>query len=191
MTADLDVLDTNIWYYAVNQQYPWAVEYYEDVIAGDRIVYVSRYIAAEFYRKMAQTRGTEGKDRAYDHLQTLWNADAAFSVHPYVLSGYELREIRYNPRNLLLSDVLGVDYGDAPIIADAHAIAHLVSAFDPATYATHNTPNYSEEYRLLRHVHDSGIDEITARIVTRENDFVETDLTTFGIENVEIQTVPS
>lgn len=108
MTVDLDILDTNIWYYAVNGQYPWAVRYYDEVIAGDRVVYVSRYIAAEFYRKMAQTRGTEGKDLAYDHLKTLWEADAAFAVHPYVLSGYELREIRYNPRNLLLSNVLGV-----------------------------------------------------------------------------------
>lgn len=189
MPVNLDIFDTNIWYYAVNQQHQWAVEYYDEVIAGDRVAYVSRYIAAEFYRKMAQTRGSEGKDLAYNHLETLWDADAAFSVYPYVLSGYELKEIRYNPRNLLLSDVLGVDYGDAPIIADARAIAQLVSTFDPATYATHNISNYSEEYRLLKYLHEAEISEINARILTHENNFVEGDLTTFGIDNVTVETI--
>lgn len=190
MVIDLDIFDTNIWYYAVNRQHEWARTYYDEVVAGERVVYVSRYIAAEFYRKMAQNRGAEGKDRAYNHLKTLWEADAAFSVHPYVLSGYELRDVRYNPRNLLLSSLTGTDYGDAPILADAYAIAHLVSTFDPDTYETHNTSNYSEEYRLLKYVHESGIPEVNARIITHENEFAQTDRSTLGIDGVTIKTVP-
>ena len=60
MEATLDVLDTQLLVYIANEAEPWAVDLHEEILQGERIVFLPRYVATEFYQVMERNRGEEG-----------------------------------------------------------------------------------------------------------------------------------
>lgn len=189
MPPYLDIPDTQVWVYAANQQHQWAVDIYEEVLNGQRIVYISRYIAAEFYQVMIRGQGQTGRNKAYSHLINLWQTNAAIVPHPFVLSGYNLTDIRYNARTVLLQEITGTPWTDTPILADAYRIADLVAHYNPPSSQPH-IPHYPEEFRLLDYLDDAGVNRVTSRILTNDNPFAAINPSTHGITNVEIEKVP-
>lgn len=187
---DLDIPDTQIWIFAANQSEQWAVDIYEEVLNGNRVVYVPRYIAAEFYDVMERVQGATGRNKAFEHLLNLWKAPAAFSPHPFLLSGYRLQDIWHNARTSLLSAITDASRSDAPIIADAYRMAELVDSYNPPNSWPHAVPRYSEQARLLRHLHTNNINQIVSKVLTNDKPLSQINLSKLGINSVEIEKYP-
>lgn len=78
----LDVIDTNVWVQAINWETDWAEELYDEVVDGNRFVYLSRYIVSEIYEVSVRERGEDGAEDARLHLSTLYNLDSTVMPHP-------------------------------------------------------------------------------------------------------------
>mgnify|MGYP000597847912 CR=1 FL=1 len=75
MEGTLDVLDTQLLVYMANEAEPWAVDFHEEILRGECIVFLPRYVATEFYQVMERNRGEEGaKPRTPSYLSATVSA---------------------------------------------------------------------------------------------------------------------
>lgn len=209
----LDVIDTNVWVQAINWQTDWAEELYDEVVAGNRFVYLSRYIVSEIYEVSVRERGEEGAEDARLHLNTLYNLDSTVMPHPQEViappdmtnlyggpvnqrrtSPLQITRIRHNPFSLLLEGVFdSLERGDAPILADAYKMA-LLSEQDSGTHRKQIADpvliRRPEEMRFFNRLRDNGVDSITSRIVTNDGSFSDVNPSSVGIDNVVVEDLP-
>lgn len=189
MAVDLDIPDTQLLVFMANETEPWATEIYEEVLDGDRIIFLPRYVATEFYRVMERNRGGEGADIAWDHLTTFWETPSAIGPHPNRFR-IPVDEVRNHATTRTLAASCKMEPKDAPILATAYRLAEFVATYDPPAHSRGGIPNEPEEFRLKQLLTDAGVDEITSRILTNERDFVGTDLDAVGLENVAVEQIP-
>lgn len=188
-TANLDILDTQLLVYIANETEPWALELHEEILAGERIVFVPRYVATEFYQVMERNRGGDGMDIAWDHLMSLWDMPAAVMAHPNRFR-VDVSTIRNHATTRALAATCDMELKDAPILATAHRLAEFVESYDPPDHSHQAIPYEPEEFRLKRLLNEVGIGSITSRILTHERNFVGVDLDSTGLDTVTVKRVP-
>lgn len=189
MDAELDVLDTQLLVYVANETEPWAVELHEQVLRGERIVFLPRYVATEFYRVMRRNRGEKGADIAWDHLSTLNEAPAAIAPHPNRFR-VDVRAVRNHATTRTLAAICQMEPKDAPILATAYRLTEFVEQYDPPDHSREAIPDEPEEFRLGRLLDEAGVNTITARILTNEAEFVGVDLADVGVDTVSVESLP-
>lgn len=209
----LDVIDTNVWVQAINWQTDWAEKLYDEVVDGQRFVYLSRYIVSEIYEVSLRERGEEGAEDARLHLSTLWNLDSTVMPHPQEVitppdmtdlyggpvnrrqtSPLQIMQLRHNPFSLLLEGVFdNLERGDAPILADAYKMA-LLSEQDSGTHrkqiADPVLVRRPEEMRFFTRLQDNGVRGVTSRIITNDGSFSDVEPSLVGIDNVVVEEHP-
>lgn len=187
--VNLDLLDTQLLVYVANEAEPWAVDLYEEVLRGERIVFLPRYVATEFYRVLERTRGREGVNTAWEHLTTLYDAPAAVAPHPNRFR-VDVDAARNRATTRTLAVICEMEPKDAPILATAYRLSEFVRTYDPPRHRRAAVPDGPEEFRLGRLLDRVGVDTITARILTNETGFVGADLADIGVDTVAVETVP-
>ncbi|WP_276279895.1 hypothetical protein [Halorussus caseinilyticus] len=209
----LDVIDTNVWVQAINWQTDWAEKLYDEVVADQRFVYLSRYIVSEIYEVSLRERGKEGAEDAQLHLSTLWNLDSTVMPHPQEVitppdttdlyggpvnrrrtSPLQITHLRHNPFSLLLEGVFdSLERGDAPILADAYKMA-LLSEQGIGTHrkqiANPVLVRRPEEMRFFNRLRDNGVSNLTSRIITNDGAFSDVNPSSVGIDNVVVEEYP-
>lgn len=189
MVVDVDILDTQLLVYMANEAYPWATELHEEILAGERVVYIPRYVTTEFYQVMKRNRGTDGENIAWEHLTTLWDTPAAVVPHPNRFR-VDVESIRHHATTRTLAVTCKMEPKDAPILATAYRLAEFVEAYDPPAHSHEAIPNNPEEFRLKRLLTQADVQSITSRILTHEQDFVGVDLDSIGLDKVRIKRLP-
>jgi predicted nucleic acid-binding protein len=189
MSVDLDVIDTQLLVYMANEAQPWATEIHDEILAGERIVFIPRYVATEFYQVMERNRGSAGQDLAWDHLITLSDTPAAVVPHPNRFR-INVDEVRHHATTRALAARCDMQPKDAPILATAYRLAEFIDAYDPPNHSQDAIPNDPEEFRVKRLINEIDVDSITSRILTNERDFVGVDLDSVGLEKVSIERIP-
>jgi len=189
MVATLDILDTQLLVYMANEATPWATEIHEEMLAGERIVFLPRYILTEFYDVMSRNRGDEGQNIAWEHLTTLWDTPAVVMPHPNRFR-VDVDTIRHHATVRALAAVCDMEPKDAPILAAAYRLAEFVEAYDPPNHSEEAIPTEPEEFRLKRLLNEIGVDTITSRVLTHERAFVGKDLDSVGLDKVEVERIP-
>ena len=189
MEATLDVLDTQLLVYMANEAEPWAVELHEEILQGERIVFLPRYVATEFYQVMERNRGEEGADIAWEHLTTLSETPAAVVPHPNRFR-VDVHAIRNHATTRTLAAVCDMESKDAPILATAYRLTEFIEAYDPPNHSQEAIPNDPKESRLKRLLNEIGVDTTTARILTNETDFIGVDPDPVGLDTVAVKQIP-
>lgn len=180
----VDIFDTQIWIYIATEQYDWAADLFEELLAGDRIVYLTRYIATEFYDVMLRNQGVTGQDMAWEFLQSLWEIPAVIMPHPNSFR-VDVEQRRQQAETQALAAICEMEPKDVPIVADAYRLAEFVGEYNPPEHPRAAIPQDPEEFRLARLLHDADVSEIIARIQTYEREFVGRDLAKIGLEGVD------
>jgi|GEM_PF-5125737 len=189
MAENLDILDTQLLVYMANESEPWATDIYEEILDGERIVFLPRYVATEFSEVMVRNRGAEGRNLTWEHLTALWDAPAAVTPHPNRFR-VDVRSVRNHATTRTLAAICDMEPKDAPILATAYRLAEFIRAYDPPNHSRGAIPNEPEEFRLKRLLNEIGVDTITSRILTNERDFVGVDLDAIGLDSVIVTQVP-
>lgn len=189
MEATLDVLDTQLLVYMANEAEQWAVDLHEEILCGERIVFLPRYVATEFYQVMERNRGDDGMDLAWEHLTTLSETSAAVVPHPNRFR-VDVNAIRHHATTRTLAAVCKMEPKDAPILATSYRLAEFIEAYDPPNHSQEAIPNDPEEFRLKRLLNEVDVDTITARILTNETDFIGVDLNSVGLDKVTVKQIP-
>lgn len=189
MAEPLDILDTQVLVYCANDAERWASEIYDDVLAGERVVYLPRYVTTEFYQVMERSRGQTGANVAWEHLTALWDAPAAVVPHPNRFR-VDVESIRHHATTRTLAAECDVQPKDAPILAAAYRIAEFVETYDPPQHSRAGIPNEPEEFALKQLLNEAGVDRITSRIVTHDGGFGDVDFDAIGLDRVTAHRVP-
>jgi len=189
MPDELDILDTQLLVYMANETEDWAVTLYEEILSGDRVVFIPRYVATEFHEVMERNRGSKGANIAWEHLISLWDAPAAVMPHPNRFR-VNVDAERHHATTRALASICEMEPKDAPILAVAYRLAEFISAYDPPDHSQQAIPENPEEFRLKRLLNRVGVDEITSRILTNETDFIGVDPAQIGLENVTVSEFP-
>lgn len=189
METDLDILDTQILVYAANDETSWATDLHDEILDGERIVFLPRYVLSEFYQVMVREQDSTGKDLAWEHITALWDSPAAVMCHPNRFR-VDVGAMRHHATARTLAAVCEMEPKDAPILATAYRLAEFVEAYDPPHHTQQAIPNSPEEFRLKRLLNEAGVDSITSRILTNENNFVGVDLEDVGLESVSVKRIP-
>ena len=189
MSATLDILDTQLLVFMANESKPWAVDIHEEVLGGDRIVFLPRYVATEVHQVMKRNQGEEGVDIAWRHLTTLNETPAAVTPHPNRFR-VNVHGVRNHATTRTLAAVCGVEPKDATILATAYRLTEFIERYDPPNHSREAIPRTPEEFRLKRLLAEVGVETITARILTNERNFIDTDSSSLGIGAVEVSRVP-
>lgn len=189
MDSTLDILDTQLLVFMANGSHSWAVEIHEEILNGDRIVFLPRYVATEFHQVMERNQGEEGVDIAWNHLTTLSETPAAVAPHPNRFR-VDVHRVRNHATTRALAAVCEMEPKDAPILATAYRLTEFIEQYDPPVHSREAILRAPEEFRLKRLLTEVGVDTITARILTNETDFTNTGISRLGIEEVEVKRVP-
>lgn len=189
MEAPLDVLDTQLLVYMANETEQWAVDLHEEILHGERIVFLPRYVATEFYQVMERNRGEEGADIAWDHLTTLSETPAAVVPHPNRFR-VDVQAIRNHATTRTLAAACDMEPKDAPILATAYRLTEFIDAYDPPNHSQEAIPNAPEEFRLKRLLNEVDVDTITSNVLTNETDFIGVEPTSVGLDAVTVEHVP-
>lgn len=189
MPIDLDILDTQLLVYMANEAEPWATELYNEILDGERIVFVPRYVATEFHQVMKENRGKKGADIAWQHLISLWEAPAAVVPH-HNRFRVDVDAIRHHATTRTIATICDMEPKDAPILATAYRLAEFVDVYDPPNHSQAAIPDHPEEFRLKKLLAEAGVDTISSRILTHERDFVGVDLDSIGLDRVSVKRIP-
>lgn len=189
MAAALDILDTQLLVYMANEEEPWATAMHDEILAGDRIVFIPRYVATEFYQVMQRNRGSKGQDLAWEHLVALSEAPAAVAPH-HNRFRIDVDAVRNHATTRTLASTCDMQPKDAPILATAYRLTEFIEAYDPPNHSREGIPDEPEEFRVKQLLNEVGVDSITANILTHERDFVGVDLDSVGLESVTVERVP-
>ena len=168
----------------------WATALHDQILDGRRYVYVPPYVTTEFHRVMSREQGVKGKRLAWNHLATLYEADAAAAPHHNRFRVDTARVLRRDTCQTVAA-ICEMDNKDAPILAAAHSASALVSEYDPPSRRQTDVPNGPPEFELVRQCRDAGIDDVSVRILTNETDFVGVDPQAVGLDRVSVSHVPS
>lgn len=179
MPATLDIPDTQVWIYAMyeNRSFPGALDLYNEVLSGERLVYVPRYVLTEVYSAARKIDQSSGHDRAFRFHRVLSNADSVICPDHDSRRGFrvDLDEKRRQPETTALAAALDMEPKDAPIVAIAHRLPSFVAAHDPPTHGARGIPRGSVEYELVSFLERADVSRISTRVVTCEKDFVGVD----------------
>lgn len=189
MPVDLDIPDTQLLVYMTNETEQWAADLYDEILDGERIVFVPRYVVTEFYQVMDRNRGAKGRNLAWEHLVSLWDTPAAVVPHPNRFRT-DVDTIRHHATTRTLAAVCEMEPKDAPILATAYRLAEFIEVYDPPNHSQSAIPDKPEEFRLKKLLTEVGVDTITSRILTHEHDFVGVDLDSIGLDRVSVERIP-
>jgi predicted nucleic acid-binding protein len=189
MPEHVEIIDTQILVFAAHETEQWAVDIYEEILDGERVVYVPRYVLTEFAQVLFRGGGNDERDIVWNTVTALSDTPAAFTSHPNRFR-IDVDAARHQAETRALATVCDMQPKDAPIVAIAHRLAELVDVYQPPTHPEFAIPQQPEEFELLQRLKEAGVNSIVSRIVTNENDFVGEDLNDVGLSDVEIETVP-
>jgi predicted nucleic acid-binding protein len=172
-----------------NEEEPWATEIYDEILDGERIVYIPRYVLTEFHQVMLRNRGRKGEQLAWEHITSLYDTPAAVTPHPNRFR-VDVDAVRHHASTRTLAAICDMEPKDAPILATAYRLVEFIENYDPPTHSSSAIPKEPEEFRLKRLLNEVGVDSITAQILTNEQRLVNADLNQIGLGEVEVTQLP-
>ncbi|MEZ3116355.1 hypothetical protein RYH80_10585 [Halobaculum sp. MBLA0147] len=184
MSTPVDVLDTQILVYGATESEQWAVDILEELLCGDRVAYIPRYVLAEFARVMR----TEFVEPARFVIESLGRSDTVAAAHIRQVADIDIPTTRNTATARTLARVCDMEPKDAPVLAAAANLSEFLTTVN----TDHSNVRLAEAYVLLNILDRAGVnpDQVYPRLLTNEQPFVGRPLSDLRLGRLTIKHVP-
>jgi len=115
--ADIDIFDSNIWKHGLTNSVDGAADLVADVRRGDRNVVLDAYIFQEVVNAFQRDLTGDHQNRALTGFsEFVWKCESVELLNPEAVEDLETWDVRNAPEHELISDLIGCQAKDAPIL---------------------------------------------------------------------------